>query len=391
MTKDPFDNNKIKVPFFKPQITNEDKNVVANSLNSLILTNGPNLKQFEKSFSNYTKSKYAIGLSSATAALHLSLLSLGIGKGDQVLVPDITFAATANAVLMTGATPVLVDVNLDDYNINMRSIEKNLTKKTRAIIPVHVAGKICQIDKINYIAKKRDIFIIEDCAHAIGCRLNKKHAGTFGDLGCFSFYPTKNITTLEGGMVITNSKRLAAKIENLRNHGISRSLKERYSKGFPWEYDVVQPGYNYRLDEIRSILGINQLKRIEKINSARRNAFKYYYENLSDVEGLCLPSIEDLNNNACHLFISRVIKNNFGFTRNYVFKYLLKNGISTSVHYKPLHLFSAFKNAAIHKDNLKNSQRLYDEILSLPLYTGIKVKEQNLVINTIKRLKNQLK
>ena len=199
---DPLGNSKIKVPFFIPNITLKEKKSMIKVLNSNLLTNGPNLLKFEDEFKKYTKSRYSVGVSNATSALHLSLIASGVKKGDEVIIPDITFAATANTILMTGAKPVFADVDLDDYNIDINSIKENITKKTKAIIPVHFAGNPCKMDEILRLAKKYRLQIIEDCAHAIGSFYKNKHVGTFGESGCFSFYPTKNITTLEGGMII---------------------------------------------------------------------------------------------------------------------------------------------------------------------------------------------
>jgi len=376
------------IPFFLPEILNDDKQKMLKILDSKILTNGPIVEKFENTFKKLTNSKNAIAVSNATSALHLSLMGLGIGKNDEVIVPNLTFLATANSVLMTGATPVLADVTFSDYNIDVNSLEKSITKKTKAIIPVHFAGKACNMDKIVKVAKKNNLKIIEDCAHAIGATFKKKHVGTFGQSGCFSFYPTKNITTLEGGMIITQSKLLAEIVKITRNHGIDRTLKDRYSTGKPWEYDIKHHGYNYRMDEIRASLGMNQLKRISKINSSRRKSFQYYIEKLSDIDGIILPNTEKLEENACHLFIIRFNKEKFGLNRNKIFEALLKMGISTSVHYKPLSLFSIFKKRAKSYVPLKNSIKLYDEILSLPFYTGITSKEQDVVIKSIKSLKH---
>ena len=269
------------LPFFLPEISKDDKQKMLKTLESKILTNGPTVARFENSFKKFTNSKNAIGVSNATSALHLSLLALGIGKNDEVIVPNLTFLATANSVLMTGATPVLADVTFSDYNIDIDSLEKSITKKTKAIIPVHFAGKACNMDKIVKITKKNNLKIIEDCAHAIGATFKKKHVGTFGQAGCFSFYPTKNITTLEGGMIITESKHIAEIVKITRNHGIDRTLKDRYSIGKPWEYDIKHPGYNYRMDEVRASLGMNQLKRISKINSS--NKCELLYETMTTV------------------------------------------------------------------------------------------------------------
>ena len=268
-------NNTIKVPFFLPYVDSKDIAEIKEAALSSFLTNGPKLDSFEQKFKKFTKSKYAVGVSNATSALYLSLKALGIKKNDEVIIPDLTFAATANSVLQTGATPVLADINEETLNISTESIIKNISRKTKAIIPVHFAGKSCKIREIASIAKKNHIAIVEDCAHAIGSKVNSKHVGTFGQSGCFSFYPTKNLTTIEGGMVITNSKHIADFVRSARNHGISKTLASRFSKGKPWNYDIENPGYNYRLDEIRASLGINQMKRIKKMNSLRKRSIDY--------------------------------------------------------------------------------------------------------------------
>lgn len=379
---DAFKNSKIKVPFFYPSISKDDQLAVKNALNSPLLTDGPLLKKFENNFARFTGAKYAIGVSNATSALHLSLKALGITKGDEVIIPDMTFVATASSILFTGATPVVADID-NDLNISIESIEKNITKKTKAILPVHFAGKICNINKIKKIAKKNNLKLIEDCAHGIGTREGKKHVGTFGNAGCFSFYPTKNFTTIEGGMVITNSKDIAKYVTTARNHGLTKTLSNRFSSGKPWDYDVVEPGYNYRLDEIRSALGINQLKRVKKLNLQRKNAAKYYFSKLKDVNEIEIPEILNHNNHVYHLYIIK-IKNNSSISRDNLFKKLLSAGIRTSVHYKPLHKFTMFVKKGKKYDDIINSEQAFSEIISLPMYPNITKKEQDIVIQTIK-------
>jgi len=381
--KDAFDDLSIKVPFFVPSITDTDKTAVMNALDSPLLTDGPKLRQFEKDFSKFTGVKYAIGVSNGTAALHLALKSLNLKKNDEIIIPDLTFVATANAVLLAGATPVLSDVDLDDMNISPASIEENISPRTKAILPVHLAGKSCKINKIINIAKSHNIPILEDCAHAIGTKYNGKHVGTFGKAGCFSFYPTKNFTTIEGGMVITNSKKIADFIRTARNHGLTRSLSQRFSSGKPWDYDIKETGFNYRLDEVRASLGINQLKRVKKLNQLRKNVCKYYYDNLRDVDGIIVPNISNKNDNVYHLHIIRVNKN-YGKSRDNLFRGLLKLGIRTSLHYKPIHEFTIYKKLAKRK-SLTNTIKLYKEILSLPLHPYLTRKEQDYVIKCIKR------
>ena len=381
--KDSFANPNIKVPFFTPSLSSSDKKAILDALNGKLLTNGPRLIKFENRFKKFVNSKYAVGVSNATAALHLSLKVLGVGKNDEVIVPDMTFVATANAVLLAGAKPVLADVEEETMNISPESILASISNKTKAIMPVHFAGRSCNMTKIMKIAKSHKLFVVEDCAHAIGTKFKNKHVGTFGDCGCFSFYPTKNITTLEGGMVISNNKKIAQGTSIARNHGINHSLTERYSKGFPWEYEIDEAGYNYRLDEIRATLGVSQLEKIRTINKKRRNAFKYYNKFLKDIPGISIPSEDDLNNHACHLYVLRILKNEFPKSRNQFFKKLLSAGIRTTIHYKPLNKFSIYRKLGLTRNSLKNSNKLYDEIISLPLYPGIKKQEQDIVIKTI--------
>ena len=375
---DAFGNKKINVPFFVPDISKSDKVAIMNALNSPMLTDGPQLRKFEEQFAKFVGSKFAIGVSNGTAALHLALKALGLKKGDEVIVPDMTFVATANSVLLTGATPVIVDVNNDDMNISLESIKKSITSKTRAILPVHLAGKICKMPQIRKIAKENNLLLIEDCAHAIGTKLNKKHAGTFGDAGCFSFYPTKNFTTIEGGMIVTDSKKIAEYVRSARSHGLTRSLADRYSKGKPWDYDIITPGYNYRLDEIRASLGLNQLKRINQLNSKRLIASKYLTEKFRNIRGIMTPEIVTNHEHTYHLYIVR-IKKEYGKNRDTVFKELKKEGIQVSLHYKPLHEFSAYKKLTKSYDNLNNSKQIFKENLSLPLYPGITKKDIDIV------------
>ena len=298
-----------------------------------------------------------------------------------------TFVATANAVVQAGATPIFADVEEETMNISIDSIKKKMTSKTKGLTPVHFAGKICDIVTISKFAKKNNLKVIEDCAHAIGTQYNKKHVGNFGNAGCFSFYPTKNITTIEGGMVITNSKKIAEYVMSARNHGLTKTLGQRYANGKPWDYDMIESGFNYRLDEIRAALGLSQLKRIKKINAERKKIFEYYNTKLKSIKGIATPDSLSNNEHAYHLYIMR-IKGNSNVSRDELFTQLLKYGIKTTVHYKPLHKFTAFKKFRGSNKDMKNSNQLYKEIISLPLYLNMPKKEQDYVINSIKKIMN---
>jgi len=382
MKKDFFKDSTIKFPAYEPWISKDDKRIVSKALDQSMLTLGPQLEKFEADFCKYTKSKFAVAVSNCTAALHLSLKALGIKENDEVIIPDLTFVADANAILACNAKPVIADINKNDFFLSISNLKKNITKRTKAIIPVHIYGQVCNIDEVLDVARDNDLKIIEDCAHAIGTFHNSKHVGTLGDTGCFSFYPTKNITTGEGGMVITNSKKIAEKVKRLRNHGMSKSLKSRYSTGYPWVFDITEPGYNYRLDEIRAALGISQLKRIKKINELRRNAAFYYYSKLQNIHGIVLPDMVNDKTHSYHLYTIRVTKP-FKLSRNQLFKKLKQAGIRTTVYWMPIHKYSTFRKFA-NLSNVKNTSKIYNEILALPLFPNISKKHQDSVINTIK-------
>ena len=382
MKKDYFKDSKIKYPAYQPWITDSDKKIVEKVMGQNMLTLGPQLEKFEKAFSKYTGSKHAIAVSNCTAALHLSLKAIGVKENDEVIIPDLTFVADANAILACNAKPTIVDINKDNFFLSITNLKKNITKKTKAIIPVHIYGQVCNIQEIFDVAKDNSLKVIEDCAHAVGTFSNSKHVGAIGDTGCFSFYPTKNMTTAEGGMVITNSKKIADKIRQLRSHGMSKSLKDRYSKGYPWIFDITEPGYNYRLDEIRSALGISQLKRIKKINELRRKAASYYYSKLKEIPGIILPDMVNDNTHSYHLYTIR-ITNKFRLSRNQLFNKLKDNGVRTTVYWMPIHEYTAYQKFS-KASNVKNTTKMYNEILALPLFPTISKKHQDRVINVIK-------
>ena len=382
MKKDFFKDSKIKFPAYEPWISKDDKKIVDKALSQSMLTLGPQLEKFESDFCKYSNSKYAIAVSNCTAALHLSLMALGIKKNDEVIIPDLTFVADANAILACNAKPVIVDINKENFFLSISNIKKNITKKTKAIIPVHIYGQVCNIEEILDVAKDNNLKVIEDCAHAVGTFHKSKHVGTLGSTGCFSFYPTKNITTAEGGMVITNSKQIAEKVRQLRSHGMTKSLQNRYSSEYPWIFDILQPGYNYRLDEIRAALGITQLKRIKKINDLRKKASTYYHKNLQNIPGIILPDMVNDRTHSYHLYTIRVT-NPYKLSRNQLFKKLKNNGIRTTVYWMPIHKYTAYQKFA-KKSNVINTTKIYDEILALPLFPNISKIHQDSVIKVIK-------
>jgi len=374
--------NEMKVPYFVPLITKDDKKNVLKSLDQRWLTNGPFLKKFERKICQYVGTKYSVGVGSATHALHLSLRALGIGKGDEVIVPTFTFVATANVVKYCGAEPILVDVDYDTFNILPLEIERKITKKTKAIIPVHYGGQSCDMDEIRYIAKKNALNVIEDSAHALGSTFKNKKCGSFGTTGCFSFYPTKIITTGEGGMVTTNDKKIYKKVNLLRSQAMSVQATER-EKNVQWKYDIVDLGYNFRLDEIRASLGFSQASRIKKINEMRIKIAKKYNKLIHKIKGITVPVTKTDRNHIYHLY-SIKIEDDYHLTRNELFRKLYKEGVGTSVQFYPLHLMSSYqRNYRNKKSQFPNSNALKEKVLCLPIYPQMSEKQIKYVVSKL--------
>jgi len=372
------------VPFFIPWITEEDKNSVLEVLSSRWLTGGPRVNDFETLFAEYVGVKHAVACSSCTAALEIVMRVLNVKPFDEVIVPVLTFAATANAPLFVGAKPVFADVDERTLNVSKDDIVNRITPKTRAIIVVHYAGQPCDMREIVEIAEDHRISVIEDCAHSLGAQYNSKKTGGIGLAGCFSFYPTKNITTLEGGMITTDDKEIARKAKLLREHGITSGALERETER-TWSYDVVDLGYNYRMNEVQAALGISQLRRIDEINKRRIQAARSYDEGLKQIDGVSVPYVGEGRTHVYHLYVVRILKEEYGMNRDELFEYLSGKGIGLSVHYKPLHLLSLYKERLRYRSgDFPVAERAYSEILSLPLFPTITREQIGYVIDTIR-------
>jgi dTDP-4-amino-4,6-dideoxygalactose transaminase len=360
-----------EIPFFVPWVTKEEKKAVLEALSSRWLTGGPRAKEFEKMFARYLGTKHAIAVNSCTAALHLAMRALHITSGDEVIVPVFTFAATANAPLFVGAKPVFADIDEKTFNISPKDVQNKITKKTKAIIVVHYGGQPCDMKEIMKIAKHHNLHVIEDCAHSLGAEYMNQKTGTIGTIGCFSFYPTKIITTLEGGMATTNDEQIAKKIEILREHGMTRSAFNR-EKTATWYYDVVDLGYNYRLNEVQAALGIAQLKRIDEINKKRIEAAHYYTQKLQKIKGIIPPYEAKDRTHVYHLYAIRVTEQKSGINRDNLYKKLSNEDIGLSVHYTPLHLLTFYKKTLHYKTgDFPTAEKISKQILSLPIYPTI--------------------
>lgn len=372
----------MKIPFSHPWITNEDVLAVKKSLRNQWLSNGPNLHEFENNFRKTLQVKHALGVSSATAGLHLALRALNIQPGDEVIVPTMTFAATANAAIYCGAIPILVDVEYDTLNISVQEINRKITKRTKAIIAVHYGGQSCDMSEIMKICKKKGIKLVEDCAHALGTTYQNKHCGTIGDVGVFSFYPTKIITSGEGGMVVTNDNSVAEKIIKLRSHGINISADKREKYG-QWYYEIDDLGYNYRLDEMSAALGNSQLKRYKIGIQKRREIAHTYDEYLQNIDGIIIPKRFSKSNHVFHLYAIK-IEDHYPLSRDQLFTHLAKNGIGCSVQYTPIHRFSYTKKYTKFNDmDFPTANNLYKKILCLPIFPGMTKSQVKKVVNIL--------
>ncbi len=376
--------DKVQVPFFVPWLTDKDKTAVLETLKNPCLTGGPKAQEFEKNFADYVGVKYAVSVNSCTAALHLALRALNIGPEDEVIVPTLTFAATANAALFCGAKPVFTDVNQDSFTMSPSDVQNKISKKTKAIIVMHYGGQSCDMDEISKIAQENNCVIVEDCAHSLGSDYKGKKTGSIGKIGCFSFYPTKIITTMEGGMLTTNDEKFAHTAKLLREHGMTKNYLNR-ERDATWYYDVVDLGYNYRLNEVQAALGISQLSRIAEINEKRIEAAKYYTKLLQKVPGIVTPEQAPARTHAYHLYVIKVVKDQFGLDRDSLYKNLSSKGIGLSLHYTPLHLLSFYKKLFGDKTGeFPVSEHIYKQILSLPIFPTITKEQIEYVVEAIK-------
>ncbi len=342
----------------------EETLAVQEVLDSRWLTMGGVTQAFESEFAAFVNTKYALAVTNCTAALHMACLAIGLGPGDEVILPSLTFVATANAVRYTGATPVFADlISEQNLNISPESIERNITPRTRAIIPVHYAGYACDMPAILLIAKKYNLRVIEDDAHAVGGELHGLSLGSWGDIGCFSFFSNKNMTTGEGGMLTTNDPALAEKLRLLRSHGMTSMTWDRH-KGHAWSYDVVELGFNYRIDEIRAALGRVQLGKLEASNARRRLLTQKYCQVLHElVPEISIPFENHPGLSAAHIM---PILLPAGTDRISFMENMKAQGIQTSIHYPPIHHFTAFRN--VETSSLPVTEDVAGREVTLPLF-----------------------
>jgi dTDP-4-amino-4,6-dideoxygalactose transaminase len=377
------------LPFALPEIDEDEINAVNECLRSGWITTGPKSKQFESDFAAYLGgSCEAIAVNSATAGLHLALEALGIGPGDEVIVPTLTFTATAEVVRYLGAEPVLADVDPVTLNLSVDAIKAVLTQRTRAVIPVHYGGLACDMDAIIEFARARALFVVEDAAHAFPTRYKGRLVGTLdSDVTVFSFYANKTMTTGEGGMIVTRDPEIAARARVMRIHGISRDVFDRFVSRTPsWFYEVVAPGYKYNLTDIAAAMGIQQLRKIDRFLARRHQLAQRYFEELAHLP-LRLPAdATDGGMHSWHLYVVRVT-GAAPIGRNALIEKLSERGIGTSVHYIPLHRHPYWRRRyRLRPEQFPEAEAAYQSMVSLPLYTKMTDEDQTRVIRTLREL-----
>lgn len=372
-----------KIPLSDIDLGEEEIAEVTKVLKSKWLSMGPVTEQFEREFAKYLGVRHAFAVSNGTAALHIALKVLGIGPGDEVIAPSLTFIATANAVLYVGARPVFADItSLEDFNISPEDIAQKITNKTKAIIPVHYGGYPCDMDAIMELARNHGLKVIEDAAHAPGAEYKGRKLGAIGDIGCFSFFANKNMTTGEGGMLVTNDDSLAEKIRIIRSHGMTTLTWDRH-RGHAYSYDVVELGYNYRINEVASALGLVQLKKLEQNNEKRRRITEEYKERLEDIPWISMPFNNCEGKPSYHIFPALLSED---ISREKFMENLKQKGIQTSIYYPPIHLFSNYRQMfGFEEGMLPKTEFVGKHEVTLPLHPLMSEEEDvNLVVNEVR-------
>jgi dTDP-4-amino-4,6-dideoxygalactose transaminase len=371
-----------QIPLADIDFDSREETAVLEVLRSRWLTMGGVTQAFEEEFASYVGARYAIAVANGTAALHLACMEVGLGPGDEVIVPSLTFVATANAVRYCGATPIFADIESDqDLDISLASIEKKLTKRTRAIMVMHYGGYACDMPGIMDFAKAHGLKVIEDAAHAVGSDIDGRKLGIWGDIGCFSFFSNKNMTTGEGGMIVTNDEGAANKMRILRSHGMTTMSWDRH-RGHAWSYDVVELGYNYRIDEIRAAIGRVQLSKLDLNNEKRRNLTMLYREQLEElVPSIVVPFNTSRGTSACHLM---PILLPGGFDRTKFMENMKSKGIQTSIHYPPIHKFQAYTKGGTVQLDLPVTDNVSGREVTIPLYSGLTEENVASVVHSVR-------
>jgi perosamine synthetase len=378
--------------FHKPFLSEEEVDEIVDTVRSGWLSMGPKTLRFESEFNKYIGSKKSIAVSSWTAAGHLTLEAFGLKAGDEVIVPTMTFPATAEIVCYFGAKPVIVDVAEDTLNISLIEIEKAITPKTKAIIPVHYGGQPCDMDEILELAKKYGLKVLEDAAHSLPATYKGKTIGTISHVTCFSFYATKTLSTGEGGMICTNDDELAERCSIMRLHGINRDAWKRYSESGSWYYEVVAPGFKYNFTDLQASLGLPQLKKVDYMWESRKRIAAHYTKELKDLDTIELHTVKSDRESSWHLFPIRLHLEKLNKTRAQIIEELRKNNIGVGVHFMPVHQHLYYSETFnLKDDDYPVSSSVFPRLLSLPIYPGMNNENVDRVISVLRDILSRAK
>lgn len=367
----------MKIDFFIHNLGNEEINEAVKALRSLFLTTGKYVDDFEEKLAKYLGTNYAVGLTSCTGALHLALLAAGVGPNDEVITTPMSFVATSNSIVMTGATPVFVDVEKNTGNLDADLIEQAITPRTKAILPVHLYGQMVDMKKILEIAKKHSLKVIEDSAHALEAQRDGIKPGQKSFGSCFSFYATKSITSAEGGAFTTNDEKIAKLIKKLRSHGITSELAQRERTGLK-SYDVDVLGWKYNMDNVQAAILINQVKKIEKQRERREEIAQIYRKAFTKL-GIKMPHEYENSKHGRHIFAIWVNPKK----RDVILDFINKNGVGAVINYPAIHLFTFYKRMGFRKGQFPNAEKIADSEISLPIYSKLKDREIEYIIETV--------
>lgn len=375
------------LPYCRPYFDDDELNRVADVLKSGWWTKGSVTREFEKVFAEYVGAKYAVAVNSCTAAMHIALVAKGIGEGDEVISTPMTFCSTINTIVHTGAKPVLVDIDSKTGLIDVDKIEAAITEKTKAIVPVHYAGQSCDMDKINAIAEKYGLFVLEDCAHALSTEYKGKKIGSMGNACAYSFYVTKNISTAEGGMLTTDDEELYEKASVLSLHGMSKNAWSRYGTKGDWKYEVCDPGFKYNLTDIAAALGIAQMNKLDEMQDIRTEYAEIYNKAFDKIDGITYLKDNGLGKNSAHLYVIQIDKNKFDIDRDTFIELLKEYNIGTSVHFIPICMHPYYiNNFGYKKGDLPETEKMFEGIISLPLYPSMTREDVMYVIEAVREI-----
>jgi perosamine synthetase len=372
------------IPFALPDLTEAEIDAVVAVLRSRWITTGPKAKELEARFAEAVGAPQCVAVNSCTAALHLALEAVGVRAGDEVIVPTLTFAASAEVVRYLGATPVLVDVRASDHNVDPAAVERAMTPRTKAVIPVHFGGVPADMDELGELARRRGATVVADAAHAFPCSYRGRNVGTLADVTCFSFYATKTITTAEGGAAVTRDEDWADRMRVMALHGISRDAWKRYTAEGSWYYEIVAPGYKYNLTDVAAEMGVVQLARAEEMRARRAAIAARYDEAFKRLEVFERPACPPDRTDAHHLYVLRLVPGALRIGRNALIDELKKLGIGASVHFIPLHVHPYYRDTYGYRpESLPVAHDLFERSLSLPFFSGMTDEQVGRVIDAV--------